>query len=41
MYENIIAIPFRKRDIHLEYYIKNTVPLLQQHLNQRKPFSIR
>jgi hypothetical protein len=36
MYENIIAIPFRKRDIHLEYYIKNTVPLLQQHLPNSK-----
>jgi len=32
MYENIIAIPFRNRDRHLEYFIKNTVPLLQEHL---------
>jgi hypothetical protein len=36
MYENIIAIPFRKRDIHLEYFIKNTVPLLQQYLPNSK-----
>ena len=32
MYENIIAIPFRNRGAHLEYFIKNTVPLLQEHL---------
>jgi hypothetical protein len=32
MYENIIAIPFRDRDTHLEYFIKNTVPLLEQYL---------
>ena len=36
MYENIIAIPFRNRDRHLEYFIKNTVPLLQQHLPNTK-----
>src|SRR6056300_1537339 len=36
MYENIIAIPFRNRDAHLEYFIKNTVPLLQQHLPNSK-----
>jgi len=36
MYENIIIIPFRKRDVHLEYYIKNTVPLLQEHLPNSK-----
>jgi hypothetical protein len=36
MYENIIAIPFRDRDAHLEYFIKNTVPLLQQHLSNSK-----
>jgi len=36
MYENIIAIPFRNRDSHLEYFIKNTVPLLQQHLPNSK-----
>ena len=36
MYENIIAIPFRNRDEHLEYFIKNTVPLIQQHLPNSK-----
>jgi len=36
MYENIFAIPFRNRDEHLEYFIKNTVPLLQQHLPNSK-----
>jgi len=36
MYENIIAIPFRNRDAHLEYFIKNTAPLLQQHLPNSK-----
>ena len=36
MYENIIAIPFRNRDKHLEYFIKNTAPLLQQYLPNSK-----
>ena len=36
MYENIIAIPFRNRDEHLEYFIKNTVPILQVHLPNSK-----
>ena len=36
MYENIIVIPFRNRDKHLEYFIKNTVPLLQEHLPNTK-----
>ena len=36
MYENLIAIPFRDRDAHLEYFIKNTVPLLQEHLPNSK-----
>tara|TARA_B110000305_G_C19414566_1_gene627240 strand:+ start:869 stop:1540 length:672 start_codon:yes stop_codon:yes gene_type:complete len=36
MYENIIVIPFRNRDEHLEYFIKNTVPLLQAHLPNSK-----
>jgi beta-1,4-galactosyltransferase 1 len=36
MYENIIAIPFRNRDEHLEYFIKNTVPLLAEHLPNSK-----
>ena len=36
MYENIIAIPFRNRQEHLEYFIKNTVPLLQEYLPNSK-----
>ena len=36
MYDNIFSIPFRNRDIHLEYFIKNTVPLLQKHLPNSK-----
>lgn len=36
MYENIITIPFRNRDDHLEYFIKNTVPLFQQYLPNSK-----
>ena len=36
MYENIIAIPFLNRDRHLEYFIKNTVPLLEQYLPNTK-----
>ena len=36
MYENIIVIPFRNRDSHLEFFIKNTVPLLQEHLPNGK-----
>jgi len=36
MYENIIAIPFRNRDRHLEYFIKNTVHLLQEYLPNSK-----
>jgi len=35
-YENIIAIPFRNRDNHLDYFIKNTVPLLQEYLPNSK-----
>jgi hypothetical protein len=36
MYENIIAIPFRNRDEHLEFFITNTVPLLQLYLPNTK-----
>ena len=36
MYENIIAIPFRNRYTHLEYFIKNTIPLLEEHLPNTK-----
>jgi len=36
MYENIIAIPFRDRDAHLKHFIKNTVPLIEEHLPNTK-----
>lgn len=36
MYENIIIIPYRNRETHLEYYIKNTVPLIKQYLHNTK-----
>jgi hypothetical protein len=36
MYENIIAIPYRNRAAHLDYFIKNTVPLLQEYLPNTK-----
>jgi len=36
MYENIIAIPYRDREQHLEHYIEHTVPLLQKHLPNSK-----
>lgn len=32
MYDNIIVIPFRNRDKHLDYFIKNTVPLFEKYL---------
>ena len=36
MYENIIAIPYRNREKHLEYFITNTVPLIQKCLPNSK-----
>ena len=36
MYENIIAIPYRNRVEHLDYFIKNTVPLVQEYLPNTK-----
>ena len=36
MYENIIIIPYRDRETHLEYFIKNTVPLIQEYLPNSK-----
>jgi hypothetical protein len=32
MYTNIIAVPYRNRETHLEYFIQNTVPLIQEYL---------
>ena len=34
---NIILIPYRNREKHLEYFIKNTIPYLKKYLN---PFKI-
>ena len=34
---NIILIPYRNREEHLKYFIKNTIPYLKQYLN---PFKI-
>jgi hypothetical protein len=36
MYENIIVIPYRNREKHLDYFVKNTVPLIQTHLPTSK-----
>lgn len=30
MYENIILIPYRNREKHLNYFIQNTIPLIQK-----------
>jgi hypothetical protein len=36
MFDNIIIIPYRQREEHLGYFIKNTVPLLKEHLPNTK-----
>ena len=36
MYDNIIVIPYRNRKKHLDYFISNTVPLIQEHLPNSK-----
>ena len=36
MYENIIVIPYRNRETHLNYFINHTVPLIQKHLPNSK-----
>ena len=36
MYQNIIVIPYRNRERHLDYFIKNSVPLFQEHLPNTK-----
>ena len=36
MYKNIIIIPYRKREQHLEYFIKNTVPLIEELMPETK-----
>jgi beta-1,4-galactosyltransferase 1 len=36
MFDNIILIPYRNREAHLDYFIKNTVPLFKEHLPNSK-----
>ena len=36
LYENIIVIPYRNRKEHLNYFIKTTLPLIQEHLPNSK-----
>ena len=36
MYDNIIIIPYRKRETHLAYFIENSVPLIEKHLPNTK-----
>ena len=36
MYENIILVPYRNRERHLEYFIDNTVPLIEKYLPSTK-----
>jgi len=36
MFDNIILIPYRQRETHLDYFITNTVPLLKEHLPNTK-----
>jgi xylosylprotein 4-beta-galactosyltransferase len=35
-YENIILIPYRNREKHIQYFIKNSIPLLDKYLNNYK-----
>lgn len=36
MYDNIIIIPYRNREAHLDYFIKNTVPLIEEFMPNSK-----
>lgn len=36
MYDNIVIIPYRHREAHLEYFIKHTVPLINKYLPNTK-----
>ena len=36
MFDNIILIPYRNREAHLDYFIKNTIPLFREHLPNSK-----
>lgn len=35
-YANVIVIPYRRRESHLEYYLQNTWPLVQKYLKNTK-----
>ena len=36
MYDNIILIPYRNREEHLDYFIKNVYPLINKYMNKTK-----
>lgn len=36
MYDNVVIIPYRKREKHLKYFIDNTVPLLKKYIPNGK-----
>lgn len=36
MYQNIIVIPYRKREKHLDYFIKHTVPFIEELMPETK-----
>ena len=36
MYKNVIIIPYRQREEHLEYFIKHTVPLIEECMPETK-----
>ena len=36
MFDNVIIIPYRDREKHLEYFIENSVPLIEKYLPNTK-----
>lgn len=36
MYDNIVLIPYRDRESHLNYFINNSIPLFKEHLPNSK-----
>ena len=36
MYDNVVIIPYRKREKHLKYFKDNTVPLLKKYIPNGK-----